>query len=330
MKNKTVLFILILSALSVVLIITDISLRRFSTSETAKIKGGKDFGFNFLKSGSGSKYIKIFRIEGVLTTAGEESLFGFRGGADYYAEEIEKCSKDDMIAGILLRINSPGGAVCASQEIFNALNKFKRTTGKPVIASMAEIAASGGYHIASAADSIFAGAGTLTGSIGVIIGGVTIQKLIDKIGIEPNVYTSDKHKDIMSPYRQPTAEEKKIMNDMVKTVYDQFLKDVKSSRKNKFKKPDKELFDGRIFSGIQALEFGLVDYIGGYSESLEYLWTLTGNTGEPVIKTGDSENFFVKLLNESLFSNNIFKTISKRIEFENSPSLKYLYRGDLN
>ena len=151
----------------------------------------------------------------------------------------------------MIRIDSPGGGVVPSQEIFNAV-KSARKEGKKVIVSMGSVAASGGYYIAAAADKIIANPGTLTGSIGVKMEFANLGKLLDKIGVEGMVVKSGEYKDIGSPYREMTAQEQKLLQDVIDDVHSQFIKAVAEGRS--LPEADvRAIADGRIFTGQQAL-----------------------------------------------------------------------------
>jgi len=188
--------------------------------------------------------------------------------------QLQQLRDDNSIAGIILRIDSPGGATAPSQEIYRAVMEF-RTSDKPVIVSMGSVAASGGYYIASAARRIFAAPGTLTGSIGVIMTVPLYKDLAKKIGVEMRTFKAGAYKDIASSYRSMTPAERQMIQDLLDDTHDQFISDVATARSI-----DKDTLatfaDGRIFTGRQALKKGLVDTLGSYEEALSYLRKLTG------------------------------------------------------
>ncbi len=208
-------------------------------------------------------------------------------------KELKDYAKDSSIKAIIIRVNSPGGAVAPSQEIYNEIIKIKEK--KKVIVSMGAIAASGGYYIAAPADRIVANAGTLTGSIGVIMELPNVSGLMDKIGIETQVIKSGKHKDIASVFKTLTPEEKKILQTVLDDVHDQFIKAVADSRGMTFEET-KKLADGRIFTGRMAKEIGLIDELGGLEDAIMLAGELAGIEGEPEVVTKKEKFSFLDLI----------------------------------
>ena len=181
----------------------------------------------------------LVKIEGVLLLS------------EHVVEELNGYAEDSSIKAIVIRIDSPGGGVVPSQEIYNAV-KNARKEGKKVIASMGSVAASGGYYIAAAADKIVANPGTLTGSIGVKMEFANLEKLLEKIGVKGMVVKAGEFKDIGSPYRDMTDQEKKLLQDVIDDVHSQFIKAVAEGRD--LPETDvRAIADGRIFTGQQAL-----------------------------------------------------------------------------
>ncbi len=177
-----------------------------------------------------------------------------------------------------MRIESPGGGVAPSQEIYNAIRKLREE--KPVVASLGGLAASGGYYIASACDAIVANPGTLTGSIGVIVELGNIQDLLQKIGVQPEILKAGEYKDMGSPVRPLTDVERGLFQQMIDSVHAQFISAVASGRKMDESKV-RELADGRIFSGEQARAVGLVDSLGGLEDAIAIAAERAGISGEP-------------------------------------------------
>jgi protease-4 len=208
-------------------------------------------------------------------------------------KELKDHAKDSSIKAIIIRVNSPGGAVAPSQEIYNEIIKIKEK--KKVIVSMGAIAASGGYYIAAPADRIVANAGTLTGSIGVIMELPNVSGLMDKIGIKTQVIKSGKHKDIASVFKTLTPEEKKILQTVLDDVHDQFIRAVADSRGMTFEET-KKLADGRIFTGRMAKEIGLIDELGGLEDAIMLAGELAGIEGEPEVITKKEKFSFFDLI----------------------------------
>lgn len=190
---------------------------------------------------------------------------------------LKRFREDNSIKAIVIRIDSPGGAVGPSQEIFREIRKTSKS--KKVVASMGSIAASGGYYIAAGTDGIVANPGTITGSIGVIMGFTNYQQLLSKIGLVPIVIKSGKYKDMGSPVREMKPEEKKILKDFARKIHRQFIQDIVEGRKME-KAKVKSLADGRIFTGKESKELGLVDRIGNLEDAVEWAGRLGGIKGK--------------------------------------------------
>lgn len=198
-------------------------------------------------------------------------------------EQLERFEDDASIAAVVLRIDSPGGGVAASQEIYEAAKRV-RDNGKFVIASMGSVAASGGYYIACAADTIMANPGTTTGSIGVIMEMMNATDLLNKIGVRFDVIKSGKYKDSGSPFRPMTEEDRKYFQRYVDDAYEQFVEVVATERELERSEVLK-LADGRVFTGQQALEMGLIDLTGTYQEALALAAEVTNIAGKPHVVT---------------------------------------------
>jgi len=201
--------------------------------------------------------------------------------SEKYVNWIKRLKENSQVKGILLVINSPGGGVVASDEIYNALIDFKKT-GRPLVAYFGSIAASGGYYVGCAADVIVSNPNTITGSIGVIAEFPVVKNLLKKIGVDFVVIKSRDKKDLGSPWREMTPEEKKIIKSLIDETYENFLKIVSESR-NIPKDSLYKIADGRIFSGRQALKYGLVDTLGTMDLAIEILKQKAKIKGKPVL-----------------------------------------------
>lgn len=195
--------------------------------------------------------------------------------------QIKKFRESNAIRGILVRIDSPGGGVAASQEIYAALKKA-REAGKAVVASMSSVAASGGYYIACAADTIVANPGSTTGSIGVILSFFDFADLLKKVGIRNNVIKSGRFKDIGNIARPMTAEEQRALQQYVDDAFQQFV-EVVARERNLPRERVLSLADGRVFTGKQAFEYGLVDTLGTFEDAVQVLARMAGISGKPHI-----------------------------------------------
>jgi len=231
-------------------------------------------------------------------------------------DELKDYAKDASVKAIILRINSPGGAVAPAQEIYNEILKVKEK--KKVIVSMGAVAASGGYYIAAPADRIVANPGTLTGSIGVIMELPNVSGLMEKIGIQTQVIKSGRHKDLASVFKSLTPQEREILQAVLDDVHDQFIEAVSQARDMKFD-DIKKLADGRIFTGKKALELGLIDELGNMEDAIMIAGKLSGITGEPHVVTR-KEKFSIFDLLKGQFPEKLFGSAFSGIQ------LKYLLK----
>ncbi len=195
-------------------------------------------------------------------------------------KQMHDFEENDNVKAVVLRIDSPGGVVGPTQEIYEEVGKL--TAKKKVVVSMGSVAASGGYYIAAPADMIFANPGTLTGSIGVLMELSNIEGLLGKIGLKSYVLKSGKFKDTGSPVRKMTEEDKAVLQSVVDSMYGQFVKAVATGRKLPEEKVRK-LADGRVFSGEQALRLKLVDRMGNLQDAVKEAARLAGIKGEPEV-----------------------------------------------
>jgi protease-4 len=195
-------------------------------------------------------------------------------------EELQQYLEDDGVKAIILRIDSPGGGVGPSQEIYREIMKIK--TKKKVVTSMGSVAASGGYYIACASNLIVANPGTITGSIGVLMEFTNFEDLLKKIGIKGWVLKSGEHKDIGSPFREMTPIEKEIMQEVLDNVHQQFIQAVAEGRRLDVSKVVR-IADGRIFTGEQAKNLGLVDQMGNLQDTIDITAKMVGIEGKPNI-----------------------------------------------
>ncbi|MBI5142074.1 MAG: signal peptide peptidase SppA [Nitrospirae bacterium] len=230
----------------------------------------------------------MVKIEGVLGLDIDESTI---------VEELQDYRDDNSISAVVIRINSPGGAVAPSQEIFEAVRKLRAK--KSVVVSMGSLAASGGYYIAVAGDKIVANAGTLTGSIGVIMEIPNVEGLMGKVGVRTEVIKAGSHKDMASMWRTMSREERMILQRLLDDVHDQFIEAVADNR-NMDVAEVRELADGRVFTGRQAKELGLVDEIGTLEDSVKTAAKLAGIEGEPEVVTKKKGLSIRELLKEDM------------------------------
>ena len=242
----------------------------------------KTGGSEYYSRGSGDK-IAIVEINDVIMSS------------ENTVEQIKKYREDKSIKAIIVRINSPGGGVAASQEIYEEVKKT-RESGKVIVVSMGSIAASGGYYIACGSSLIIANPGTLTGSIGVIAEFITMKDLADKIGLKENVFKSGELKDAGNPFRDINDKDKAYFQDVVDNSFGQFLDVVSKERKI-----DKDTLlpnaNGRVFTGLQAKELGLIDSLGTFEDAIRITSKMAGIEGEPrIVREKKKFSIFEKII----------------------------------
>ncbi len=221
--------------------------------------------------GKGRNKILLIDISGIISSADKRSTTGFVTEQDITSrikEELEKAARDKKIKGVILRINSPGGTVTASDIIYREIVRFKKKKNIPVVACLMDIATSGGYYIACAADEIIAHPTTVTGSIGVIAFKFNLKGLMDKLGIEEDSVMAGDKKDIYSMFRPMSGEEKKIMQDIMDTLHNRFISVIDESRADLTRDNILPLADGRVYTADQARDLKLIDHVGYLDESI--------------------------------------------------------------
>lgn len=223
--------------------------------------------------------IGIVRVEGVIVGGRSGSFLDATSAAEDIVGQLRRARKDPAIKAVVIRLNSPGGSAPASLEIGEEVARV-REAGKVVVASMGDTAASGAYWIAAKSNAIVANPATLTGSIGVIIQTQRLMGLYDKLGIDTETYKSGPFKDMGSPARPPTHEERAIFQGIVDEMYRQFVDVVASGRGMSFERV-RQLADGRVYTGRQAHEVGLVDRLGDFEDAVRLAADMAGIKGEP-------------------------------------------------
>jgi protease-4 len=214
--------------------------------------------------------IALIRVEGVILDS------------QTTIEDLKRFSENPSVKAIVIRIDSPGGGVVPSQEIYDAVKRVRSKNNKAVIASMGSVAASGGYYIAAATDRIVANPGTLTGSIGVIMETANVEGLLQKLGVEGVIIKSGKFKDVGSPLRKMSADERGLLQAVMDDVHKQFIEAVAEGRSLEIR-ATQALADGRIFTGRQAKEAKLVDELGDLEDAIQLAAEVVGIEGEPKV-----------------------------------------------
>lgn len=302
MKNNPVLMVLVTSIVLGALFFAVIFLASY-------LLGSKSAGrLSALPVGN---KVALVKIEGVLIEPGS------------IVEEINDFAEDSSIKAIVVRIDSPGGGVVAAQEIYNALLNARKE-GKKVVASMGSVAASGGYYIAAAADKVVANPGTLTGSIGVKMEFASIEKLLEKIGVKGMVIKAGEYKDIGSPYRDMTPQEKRLLQGVIDDVHQQFIDAVAQGRGLK-NEDVRSIADGRIFTGRQAMDLKLVDQLGDLEASIRVAAEMAGIKGKPRVVSSDKKMRLLDYLKEETASW-LKGIIRGSLGIEDRPQLEFIYR----
>jgi protease IV len=235
-------------------------------------------------SGDGADKVAVVPIEGTIASA-DDTVGGVlpANTPEGLAGALDQAGSDPSVAAVVLEINSPGGGVTASDEMHQSILDFERNSGKPVVVSMQDVAASGGYYISTAADRIVANETTLTGSLGVIFQITNFAEAADKYGIKQVVIKSGKYKDTGNAFREMTPEERDIFQSIVDEFYAQFV-DVISEGRGIPEDRVREIADGRVYSGLQAERLGLVDSFGGLDEAADIAGNLAGTSDTTVVR----------------------------------------------
>lgn len=224
-------------------------------------------------------------------------IIGTIGDSRQVIDQLKEFREQNAIKAIVIRVDSPGGAVGPSQEIYREIRKT--TPEKSVIISMGAVAASGGYYVAAAGDGIVANPGTLTGSIGVIMGFTNVEALMSKIGLTPVVIKSGEYKDIGSSTRDMTAEERKLLEAVAHNIHRQFVSDIADGRGLEIAQVE-TIADGRIFTGEDAKTYGLVDRLGNLEDAIQWAGELGGIEGAAEAYYPEKEQLsFIQYLMES-------------------------------
>lgn len=310
-NRKILVAILSLLVLTTILAIADISLR-------IPAERGSSRGIQMASIGPG---VAVVRIEGPIELGMKAGPFSNPAGAEAIIQQLDEIERSHNIKAVVLRINSPGGTVTASQEIYQKLWRLRKKN-IVLVASMAEVAASGGYYVASACNYIVANQGTITGSIGVIAASPNLKRLFENFGIRMNVVKSGKHKDIFSTHRDMTREEELILQGLIDSSYSRFIKDIALGR-NMNQSEILPYADGRIFDGEQALKIKFVDMVGTFEDSIEKARELAKLPPDsPIYEENRSTIQQLLLSLDSFFSGKIFAGLTQR---EVPQRLEYRY-----
>ncbi len=285
-----------------------------------------------VEKGNGKGKIVVLNVNGVIQerydapSIFETVTYNHRN----FLSMLRHASEDHLVDGIIIRVNSPGGGVVESAEIHDLIVEIQDEFRKPVYVSMASLAASGGYYIAAPADKIFANEATITGSLGVIMQSINISELAETYGIRTETIKSGVHKDIMSPMREMTEDERRILQSIIDDSYESFVEVIANGREMERGKV-RELADGRIYSGKQAFELGLVDELGNLNRAIDIMRADIGRGELDVVKYEARFSFpsFLTMTTQNIISRHQDPLgLKQLVRHSNSPSLMYLYKAE--
>jgi protease IV len=291
--------------------------------------GDEAFAEEIIEPGSSTKKIAVLNVDGTIQDAGDASSLFASPGYNHksFMKKLDHVKEDDSVKAVILRVNSPGGGVVESSEIHDKIVEIQKEAKKPVYISMGSMAASGGYYISAPAEKIYASPETLTGSLGVIMQGYNYAGLAEKYGVEFVTIKSGPYKDIMSPAREMTEEEREILQSMIDNSYEGFVKVISEGRGIPAEQVRK-IADGRIYDGRQAKELNLIDGFGFFEDVVDELEKDHKLKGAQVVSYSENMGF------GSLFSMGARKVMGDDIEMAglmkllsqpNAPRLMYMY-----
>jgi len=291
-----------------------------------------DEGFveEVIEDGDSLNKVVVLSVEGTILADSTSSLFSSAGyDHESFMQQLDYAAEDDTVSGIVITVNTPGGGVVESRQIYDKIQQIKKDTEKPIYISMGGMAASGGYYISAPADKIFALEETWTGSLGVIMSSINYSKLLENIGVESVTIKSGEYKDIMSASRDMTEEEMAIMQSLNDNAFNRFVQVIAEGR-GMTEEEVRKIADGRIYDGIQAKEIGLIDEFGYLEDVIAAMRTDLGIKNAQVVRYSALVDFnfsqflsatVQKFSGESSELTGVLQTLTQT----NSPRLMYLY-----
>ena len=294
-------------------------------------QGGDPLSEVTVKEGGVNKVL-VIDLEGVISGQSEDDGFlrNRLSSTSWVRQNLDKAANDDRIKAIILEIESPGGDVTASDIIYNDLMRFREETAIPVIVLMKNLATSGGYYVAAAADNIVALPTTITGSVGVIFMGFSIEGLMHKVGVKSQPVISGDKKDIGSPFRDMSEDEKELIQGIVNQHFERFMDIIKKGRPQMSPSDLKVVSDARILTAKQALELHMVDQIGYFSDALSNAARLGKISGIPrVVKYQRPYEYIGDIYSHSNQANasvkNVFGLNPRRADFIPKAAFMYIW-----
>ncbi|MCI0395610.1 MAG: signal peptide peptidase SppA [Chloroflexi bacterium] len=323
-SNRTVLWALISVVIGFMLPVIGCSMLIFVSMLSLAVAGAAAGGGNRpVSSGGLGDAVAIVRVEGVIS-ASDDDDYTVGATSGVVIADLRAAAADPSVKAIVLRVDSPGGTVTGSAQIYEVVKEL----GKPVVVSMASTAASGGYYVSAPADYIFARPDSVTGSIGVIFTIINAEELMNELGVEVVTITSGPNKDMGSLWEELEPEHREIFEGLVAESYSEFVRVVAEGR-NMSEEEVRRLADGRIYSGRQALAIGLVDELGDLQAAIDKAAELGGISGEPRIVEYEHPATLSQLLggvNSRLNSSDSDQVLQAIEEFA-APRLEYRYLG---
>lgn len=284
-----------------------------------------------VQEGKETSQIAVLKVDGAIQDTGEASAFTGSKGYNHkqFLKQLDDVKKDTTVKGVVLYVNSPGGGVVESKQIYEKIKDIQKTRNIPIYTSMGSMAASGGYYISAPTDKIFIDEETFTGSIGVIMQSINYSKLADKYGVKFETIKTGPYKDIMSGSREMTEGDRKILQSMVDDSYQRFLKVVADGRNMPMEKV-KKLADGRVYNGSQAVKVGLADEFGYTEDAIAAMKKEKGLTGSKVYEYSTSDSItslFATKVQSLLGGGSVDAQMVQHIlsNAQNGPRLMYMY-----
>lgn len=284
-----------------------------------------------VQEGKETSQIAVLKVDGTIQDTGDASAFSTSKGYNHKAflEQLDDVKKDATVKGVVLYVNSPGGGVVESKQIYEKIKDIQKARNIPFYTSMGSMAASGGYYISAPTDKIFIDEETLTGSIGVIMQSVNYSELADKYGVKFETIKTGPYKDIMSGSREMTEGDRKILQSMVDDSYGRFLKVVADGR-NMPMNQVKKVADGRVMNGSQAVKAGLADEFGYTEDAIAAMKKEKGLTGAKVYEYGSNDSItslFATKMQSLLGGGSVEAQVIQQVlsNTQNGPRLMYMY-----
>jgi protease-4 len=315
---------------AIINVATSLAFGDLSTFSEDLFPTDEEFVETVLEEGDLLDKIAVLDVNGAIMDSGDVTSIFQTAGYDHRAflRMLDQAAEDDLVKGILIRVNSPGGGVVESAEIHDRITEIQVETEKPVYISMGSMAASGGYYIAAPADKIYASPETLTGSLGVIFQSLNYSGLAEKYGVKLETVKSGPYKDIMNPAREMTEDERQILQSMINNSYNGFVKVIAEGR-NIPEQRVREIADGRIYDGRQAHELNLIDEFGYWEDAVDGL-KADHELGDVSIIKYESAYGFSSIFSmgvQKVFSNDLEMTsLMKLLSQPNAPRPMYLYQ----